>query len=209
MTDFQDIPAGTIDMRDDRNGRQWSVSVQPFRLARYPVTQGMFLGAGSQLPAVEVSWLDAVAFCNALSESEGRKVCYQVAGEDGVGTVCDFAANGYRLPTEAEWQHACRAGNPEFQYGALDSIAWYAGNSGSKLHPVGGKVPNAWGLYDMLGNVWEWCFDLYNVEVYGAYRIFRGGSFAEDARGFGATNRRRSHPTFRIDDLGFRLALSR
>ena len=77
------------------------------------------------------------------------------------------------------------------------------GNPGSRR-----KEPNAWGLYDMLGNVWEWCYDLYDENVYGSYRIFRGGSWAEGARGCGATYRRRSHPTFHIDDLGFRLARS-
>lgn len=74
------------------------------------------------------------------------------------------------------------------------------------VRDVGGKAPNAWGLHDMLGNVWEWCWDLYDEEVYGAYRIFRGGGWAESERGCGASVRRRSHPTFAIDDLGFRLA---
>lgn len=73
---------------------------------------------------------------------------------------------------------------------------------------MGQKHPNQWGLYDMLGNAWEWCWDLYDEKTYGEYRIFRGGSWAEEARGCGATNRRRGHPTFKIDDLGFRLAKS-
>jgi formylglycine-generating enzyme required for sulfatase activity len=121
---------------------------------------------------------------------------------------CNLGADGYRLPTEAEWQYACKAGTTGYRYGELDEIAWYEENSEGGVHEVGKKGPNAWGLHDMLGNVWEWCWDLYDEEVYGSYRVFRGGSWAEEDRGCGATCRRRSHPTFGIDDLGFRLARS-
>ncbi len=107
---------------------------------------------------------------------------------------------------EAEWQYACKAGTSGYRFGEIDEIAWYSDNSEGRAHPVGTKTPNNWGLYDMIGNVWEWCWDLYDPEVYGTYRIFRGGSWAESERGCGATVRRRSHPTFAIDDLGFRLA---
>lgn len=120
--------------------------------------------------------------------------------------ACDWAADGYRLPTDAEWQYACKAGTPGYRYGEIGDIAWYADNSGGRVHDVGDKVPNPWGLFDMLGNVWEWCWDLYDEEVYGSYRILRGGGWAEAERGCGASVRRRSHPTFAIDDLGFRLA---
>jgi formylglycine-generating enzyme required for sulfatase activity len=116
-------------------------------------------------------------------------------------------ANGYRLPTEAEWEYACKAGTTGIRYGDLDDIAWYKANSDRSPHDVGLKEPNAWGLYDMLGNVWEWCSDIYDESVYGSYRIFRGGGWSDEERGCMATNRSRSHPTsFKIDDLGFRIA---
>lgn len=159
------------------------------------------------IPVVNVSWNDAISFCNLLSQKAGLKKAY-VISDDGDHIIWDRESNGYRLPTEAEWQYACKAETTGYQYGELDKIAWYNENSDGVLHVVGTKEPNAWGLYDMLGNVWEWCWDLYDEQVYGSYRIFRGGSWAEEARGCGATCRRRSHPTFSVDDLGFRLARS-
>jgi len=161
--------------------------------------------ASAASPVTNVSWLDAIDVCNQLSDRSGLDRAYsQDAGSGEV--TCDRAAGGYRLPTEAEWQYACRAGTSGYRYGELDDIAWSANNSGGRVHDVGGKAANPWGLHDMLGNVWEWCWDLYDEEVYGSYRIFRGGGWAEPARGCGASVRRRSHPTFAIDDLGFRFA---
>ncbi len=154
-----------------------------------------------------VSWTDAVAFCNQLSVTQGLTAAY-VIDHDIPGASLVAEADGYRLPSEAEWVHACRAGTSDPRYGRLEDIAWFTDNSGGRPRPVGCKQPNAWGLYDMLGNVWEWCFDLYDPQVYGAYRVFRGGGWADRERGCLATNRRRSHPTFRIDDLGFRLCRS-
>lgn len=210
------IPAGTIELRDDRIKTTWTAEVKSFLLAPVPVTKELYVSImqktleptdDPQTPVVEVSWNDAIAFCNLLSQHSGLKGCYSVS-EDGESVTCDWEADGYRLPTEAEWQHACKAGTGGYRYGEIDEIAWYRDNSEGMVHGVGKKLPNAWGLYDMLGNVWEWCWDLYDVEVYGTYRLFRGGSWAEEERGCGATCRRRSHPTFRIDDLGFRLARS-
>ena len=105
-----------------------------------------------------------------------------------------------RLPTEEEWEYACRAGTAESRYGNLDDIAWYEGNSGYTTHRVGLKKPNPWGLYDMLGNVWEWT----NSEVHGQERVFRGGSWDVLARRVRAASRDAFEPGDRLWDLGFR-----
>ena len=118
----------------------------------------------------------------------------------------DLTADGYRLPTEAEWEYACRAGTTGARYGELDAIAWHRGNSAGRIHKVGAKEPNAWGIHDMLGNAWEWCWDLYDSEVYGSYRVLRGGGWSDEHWSCRASVRRRSHPTFHIEDLGFRVA---
>ena len=210
------IPRGEIVLRDDRIKRKWKVEIQPFLLANYLVTQDLYYAItgkapftfkGDQKPVENVSWSDAVYFCNLLSKKEGLKECYSI-GSNGEDIMYDREADGYRLPTEAEWEYACRAGTTEVRYGEIDKIAWYNENSGGKTHDVGKKEPNAWGLHDMLGNVWEWCWDVYDEKVYGSYRIFRGGGWSDPARGCLASNRRRSHPTFCIDDLGLRLAKS-
>ena len=113
-------------------------------------------------------------------------------------------------PQKPNGKYACKAGTKGIRYGELESIAWYKENSENKTHKVGKKEPNAWGLYDMLGNVWEWCTDLYDTEVYGSYRISRGGGFSDAERSVMSTTRRRSHPLkFKIDDLGFRIAQNR
>ena len=114
----------------------------------------------------KVSWDDAIAFCNKLSEREGLKPYYQF----GTGAYSP-GGDGYRLPTEAEWEYACRAGSTtRYSFGddaaSLGEFAWFDSNSDSKTHPVGQKQPNAWGLYDMHGNVWEWCWDWYESYYY-------------------------------------------
>jgi formylglycine-generating enzyme required for sulfatase activity len=208
------IPEGTILLRDDRTDRRWKADIQPFWLGAFPVTQSLYREivatnpsafGGENCPVESVSWLDAISFCNQLSRKMGFSESYQLIGGD-IGATEVAGSNGFRLPTEAEWEYACRAGTQGPRYGDLNEIAWYRENSGGRPHPVGLKQANAWGLYDMLGNVWEWCSDLYDPEVYGPYRIFRGGGWSDLERGCLATNRRRSHPTFKIDDLGFRLA---
>jgi formylglycine-generating enzyme required for sulfatase activity len=190
--------------------------IKAFLLAKYPVTIGLYdlithrisdTNKMDATPMVNVSWYDAVSFCNLLSKECGLNECYSFEKIDSK-VFCDWNANGYRLPTDAEWQYASKAGTTGYRYGEMNEIAWYYDNSGGAAHAVGKKKPNYWGLYDMLGNIWEWCWDLYDEKTYGTYRIFRGGSWAEEARGCGSTCRRRSHPTFRIDDLGFRIAKS-
>ncbi|WP_438285511.1 formylglycine-generating enzyme family protein [Bacillus wiedmannii] len=210
------IPAGKVELRDDRIKKEWQVQIKPFLLAKYAVTMELYDAIinstcndykNSNKPVVNISWHDAITFCNSLSKTAGLTEFYSIQ-DDGKKVSCNLHSNGYRLPSEAEWQYACKAGAPGYTYGELQKIAWYNENSNGQIQDVGKKEPNAWGLYDMLGNVWEWCYDLYDEKVYGSYRIFRGGSWAEEARGCGATCRRRSHPTFHIDDLGFRLARS-
>ena len=210
------IPAGEVVLRDDRIKKEWLVQIQPFLLAKYAVTMELYDAITNSTlnnfdknhkPVVNISWNDAIAFCNVLSKKAGLKEYYSIS-DGGQIVKCNLDSNGYRLPSEAEWQYACKASTNGYTYGKLHDIAWYNENSNGEIHDVGQKEPNAWGLYDMLGNVWEWCYDLYDETVYGSYRIFRGGSWAETARGCGATCRRRSHPTFHIDDLGFRLARS-
>lgn len=210
-----EIPRGEIVLRDDRIKRIWTVELQPFLLAKYLVTQELYYSItqespstfkGNRKPVETVSWKDAILFCNLLSAKAGLRLCYFLSN-DSEEMMFDSTANGYRLPTEAEWEYACKAGTTDVRYGEINEIAWYRKNSGRNTNDIGTKQPNAWELYDMLGNVWEWCSDVYDETVYGTYRIFRGGGWNDDERGCLATNRRRSHPVlFKIDDLGFRIA---
>ncbi|WP_417709941.1 formylglycine-generating enzyme family protein [Roseibium aggregatum] len=208
------LPSGSLLLRDDRLGTSWTVDIKPFSICRYPVTRSLFAevtGASPSSKATEnhpvdtISWLEAAHFCNRLSALFNVPDHY-VFSADGQEATAVATSDGFRLPSEAEWEFACRAGTKEPRYGPIDDIAWYKENSGGGTRPVGTKRPNAWGLHDMLGNVWEWCQDIYDPAVYGTYRIFRGGGWADHERGCLATNRRRSHPTFAIDDLGFRIA---
>jgi formylglycine-generating enzyme required for sulfatase activity len=214
---LEDVASGEIVLRDEPRRKKWRVGVRPFRLSRYPVTRDLYKslidvaspGAYARVPVTDVSWNDAVAFCNALSAAAGLQSCYAITGAASAEDVtCDFDARGYRLPTEAEWEHACRAGSTAVRYGGLDEIAWYKDNSGGTLHEVGGKQPNEWGFHDMIGNAWEWCWDIYDADVYGPYRVFRGGGYADLPRGCRASCRRKSHPMFAMEDVGFRLAKS-
>lgn len=208
------IPGGSIALHDARTDTRWTVALEPFRLACYPTTKGLYgsvlrdataHGGRQREPVTDVAWQDAIRFCNRLSQMADRTPCYTIA-EDSDTVQCDWAADGYRLPSEAEWEHACRAGTTSARYGELDEIAWHAKNSGFRIHEVGTREPNLWGLHDMLGNVWEWCWDVLDANVYGEYRVFRGGGWADREWSCRASCRRGSHPSFRIDDLGFRIA---
>lgn len=185
------------------------VRVSPFYMDVHEVTQAGYqelVGEnpsrwqGDRNPVEQVRWNDAAAYCNARSAKEGLELAY-----DPRTWELRPAANGYRLPTEAEWEYACRAGGADDTCagGARDvgEAAWTEENAGGQPHPVGEKRANAWGLHDLLGNVWEWCHDRYDPDYYrasdtvdprgpqaGAKRVLRGGSFssrAEAARPFG------------------------
>ncbi len=143
-------------------------------------------------PVEQLGWFYAAMYCNMRSEKEGLKPCY-----DSKTMKCDFTANGYRLPTEAEWEYACRAGTTtKFSFGDDERMFPDYGrskdNAGGHPHPVGGKKPNPWGLYDMHGNVAEWCNDYYGESYYakgendnprgpasGEDRVLRGGGFTD------------------------------
>jgi formylglycine-generating enzyme required for sulfatase activity len=205
------------------------IQVPAFRIGRYPVTQDLWeavMGAGSNpsgfkggnRPVEQVSWYDACVFCNRLSEREGLTAVYyhdkgftqiygKKEGEWGLpneGAVFwDTAAHGYRLPTEAEWEYAGRGGE-DFPYAGgnkLKELGWYEENSYGETKPVGLKYPNGFGLYDMSGHVWEWCWDKWEFG-----RVIRGGSWIYYGNVCRVANRDWYGPDERIPELGFRLA---
>ena len=230
---FRYAPADTFQMGSPANeeGRasdetQHRVTlIRGFWMAETEVTQDQwqrvmgstpshFKECGKTCPVEQVSWFDAVTFANRLSEKAGRETCYEISGQEvkleGLGCF------GFRLPTEAEWEYAARAESPGRRYGELDAIAWYRGNSGGKTHPVAQKDANAWGLRDMLGNVWEWVWDWreeYPAQAArdplgparGSNRVARGGGWDDTARGCRAADRGAGNPASRYRALGFRL----
>ncbi|MDL2321828.1 formylglycine-generating enzyme family protein [Desulfosarcina sp. OttesenSCG-928-B08] len=224
--EFVLIPAGSFKMgcnRDFENchggeSPQHSVTIsKPFYLGKYEVTQEQWVAVmggnpskfkGRSNPVEQVSWNDVQTFIRKLNEKE--------------------KTGKYRLPTEAEWEYAARAGSTStYSFGddadQIGRYAWYEGNSGEKTHPVGQKQPNNWGLYDMHGNVWEWCQDWYGENYYrnssssdpkgpssGEYRVNRGGGWGNSAGFCRSALRSSSSPGDRSNSLGigFRLAFS-
>jgi formylglycine-generating enzyme required for sulfatase activity len=237
------------------NEEQHTVNMSGFYMSEYPVTQELYkavmgsnpsyfnkpvageTGTPDKLPVDQVSWYDALVFCNRLSMIEGLSPAYQMNNKtdpadwgpvpvkpdrnwDCVEIVS--GSNGYRLPTEAQWEYACRAGTTTaYNTGVYfnDDVGWFRGNSGQSTHEVGLKLPNAWGLYDMYGNVAEWCWDWYyysypSVTVTdpmgpptGTNRIIRGGHWDYSFE-FMRSARRGSHsPDIRFSASGIRLVL--
>ncbi|MAT55238.1 MAG: hypothetical protein CMN32_12215 [Saprospirales bacterium] len=191
-----------------------TVRVDDFYIGKYEVTQAQwwavmgdnpsYFSDCDNCPVENVSWNDVQTFIRKLNEKTGKH---------------------YRLPTEAEWEYAARVGKNGYKYAGSndpDEVAWYKSNSGSKTHPVGLKKPNVLGLYDMSGNVWEWCQDWYDAAYYknykngpgnnpqgpssGSYRVLRGGSWFNLPRYCRVAGRGRSDPSYRYSGGGFRLA---
>jgi sulfatase modifying factor 1 len=173
-------------------------------------------GRGAR-PVVSVTWRDAVEYCNWLSDREGYARCFTISE---AGVACDFGANGYRLPTEAEWEYAARAGYGSRYAGSEDpgKVAWYRENAERKTHEVGKKEPNRLGLFDMSGNVWEWCWDFYDSNFYahspgdspsgpetGKARVLRGGSWYNGSSYERVTARGYADENERTDMFGFRV----
>ncbi len=237
------IPAGTFGMgagADDKEANDWEkpqhevTLTRGFWMGETPVTQGQyqtitghnpshFKAVGLDAPVEQVSWYDAAVFANKLSALEGLSACFVGSGEkmEGVGNKgSDYVGcKGWRLPTEAEWEYACRAGATTPRYGELGQIAWYEKNSGKTTHAVGQKQGNAWGLHDTLGNVWEWCYDWsghYSAQAAtdlvgaatGTDRVARGGGWLSSAGSVRAARRGLGTPPNRYNFFGFRVVRS-
>jgi formylglycine-generating enzyme len=215
------VQGGSFDMGSNKGTNDekpiHSVTLNDFYIGKYEVTQeqyekvmgknpSSFKASGKDAPVEKVNWYDAVEFCNKLSKQEGLQKCYSVSGDN---IKCDFKANGYRLPTEAEWEFAAKGGNQSKGYtysggNSLDEVGWYNDNSGGKTHSVGGKKSNELGIYDMSGNVWEWCWDMFYV-ANSENRVVRGGSWYSYANLCTVSVRSSNVATYTYGDIGFRL----
>lgn len=228
------VPSGWFIMGDkqgDVDEVPHKVYIDSFYMDKHLVTQEEYekvMGEnpsrwkGRKNPVEQCRWSDAVKYCNARSRLEGLQPCYNLETWE-----CNFDANGYRLPTEAEWEYACRAGTKtSYSFGdnkkKLKNYAWFKGNSGGRPRPVGQKLPNPRGLYDMYGNVWEWCNDFYKVDYYqesekknpkgpktGDTKVLRGGSWNSTADKCRSSYRYNENPgytdiCFGYDIYGFR-----
>lgn len=201
------VDGGTVD----------NTTLNSFAIGKYPVTQALYqkvMGTNPSYfqdktnPVENVYWYDAVEFCNRLSEKDGLEPCYSRIKDNKI--KCDFSKNGYRLPTEDEWEFAAKGGNKSRGYtysgsDDLDEVGWYKGNS-RKTHAVGKKKPNELGIYDMSGNVWEWCNDL-DVQD-GGKCATRGASFNTNESCCSIFLRNPKYPYLSNCECGFRIVRS-
>lgn len=206
------LPGGTFTMGSSQGNPDEApphpVKISAFLIDKYEVTQDLLAKVqlpnpshwqdSPKKPVERVRWRDAKQYCNERSLLEGLQPCYNEKTPDW---DCDYAANGYRLPTEAEWEYACRAGsNDAYDFGAADKLrqfSWFADNADQKTHAAGQKKPNRWGIHDLYGNVSEWCEDVYSPTYYkesvpadprgpaspgkDVKRVIRGGSWKSSA----------------------------
>ena len=228
------VEGGTFVMgtADDGSDEQpiHRVTLDGFYIGKFEVTQGEWqklMGdtpsffKGDDHPVDMIDWYAAVKYCNVRSRAEGLTPCYSGSGDD---IACDFEADGYRLPTEAEWEYACRGGvqGRGFDFSGsdnVDEVAWYEGNAGGRHHPVGQRKPNELGIYDMSGNIWEWCWDWYGQDYYksspaknptgppsGKMRSYRGGGGCGRMEFQRCSGRYKLEASYTHSDMGFRLA---
>ena len=242
LVEAGDFEMGSTDGYADEQPVHTVAITKPFYIGKYEVTFEEYdifcentlrynkpddrgKGRGKR-PVIGVDWYDAIEYCNWLSEKEGLSPCYSGKGKV---TQCDFSVNGYRLPTEAEWEYAARGGQKSQGYifagsDNPDDVAWYGDNSGSATHSVGQKEPNEIGLYDMSGNMFEWCWDWYVEDYYyesdfadplgpprpqvenpwDLVRVRRSGSWRENSDSIRTTTRSLDGPSYPGDN-GFRL----
>lgn len=228
------IGSRTIDADKDESKDLFNVNVtltRPFAMKATEVTQAEWYyvvgsltssydkACGLDCPASAVSWSEVIVYLNALSKKEGLEPCYVI--KNGLATwPKGLDCTGYRLPTDAEWEYAARGGSEE-RVGEPDEIAWHTDNSDGRLHPVGKKKPNAYGLYDTLGNVWEWVWDAEDFKPYpqdvtdpivgglalendGQNRVVRGSSYRDPAHYLRVSLRYQNLANAGGDSFGFR-----